>query len=88
MNFKVDPEVLSTLMVLVSACRRNKHQDSISSYDDPMRWAYLFGDPFWSSAASFMEFAREETESTEHERDIDVVAMDKILQMVRIILNS
>ncbi len=87
MNFELYPEVLSELMALVSACRR-KRQGSISSYDDPMRWAYLFGDPFWSSAASFTEFGREETGSTEREHDIDVVALEKILQMVRIILNS
>ncbi len=71
------------VMVLFStACRRHVPLDS-SSYEDPMRWVYLFGDPFWRSAASFTDFSEEGTRSSNEEDEIDVVTLDKILEMVR-----
>ncbi len=86
MNFELYPEAIKELMELLSAYHRTRQGSS--SYEDPMRWAYLFGDPFWKSAVSFTEFSGEETGSMKQGNEmIDVVTLDEILEMVRIIIS-
>ncbi len=91
MNFDLYPEAIKEFMELFSAaCHCTKHYQGSLSYDDPMRWAYLFGDPFWKSAVSFDEFSGGEgTGRTKQENDmmIDVVTLDEILEMVRIVIH-